>query len=60
MATVHGFLSGFSVDNPVDLSRRDVQERLSGAAIAAFFRIARAWSLRDEDARQLLGGQLQF
>lgn len=56
MATVQGLISGFSVDSPPDLSSRDVQERLSGPAIAAFFRLAHAWGLRDEAARQLLGG----
>jgi hypothetical protein len=56
MATVQNLLAGFSVDRPVDLSSREVQERLSGSAVAAFFRIAEAWQLRDESARQLLGG----
>ncbi len=56
MATAQNLLSGFSIDRPVDLSNRDVQERLSGSAIAAFFKIADAWHLRDESARLLLGG----
>jgi hypothetical protein len=56
VATVQNFLAGFSVGRPVDLSSREVQERLSGSAIAAFFRIAEAWQLRDEPARRLLGG----
>ncbi len=56
MATVQSFMSGFSVDNPVDLSRREIQERLSGPAMAAFFKLAQTWGLRDEAARQLLGG----
>jgi hypothetical protein len=47
---------GFSTDRPADLSSRDVQERLSGPAGAAFFKIAEAWQLRDEASRQLLGG----
>ena len=34
---------------------RAMRDRLSGAALAAFFRIAAAWMLRDEDARALLG-----
>jgi hypothetical protein len=41
---------------PADLSRRDVQERLSPAAVRAFFRMCELWDVRDEDARQLLGG----
>lgn len=56
MATVQSFLSGFSIDTPADLSRRDVQERLSGPASSAFFKIAETWQLRDEASRQLLGG----
>ncbi|MGA8034354.1 MAG: hypothetical protein WA823_17830 [Candidatus Acidiferrales bacterium] len=41
---------------PVDLSKRDEQERLSPAAVRAFFRMCELWDMRDEDARQLLGG----
>jgi hypothetical protein len=48
--------AGFSWDVPADLSERAVQERLSGPAVAGFFRLAASWKLRDEDARQLLGG----
>jgi Antitoxin Xre-like helix-turn-helix domain/Antitoxin Xre/MbcA/ParS C-terminal toxin-binding domain len=48
--------AGFSADRAVDLSNKEVQERLSRAAVPAFFKMARAWSLRDESARQLLGG----
>lgn len=49
-------IAGFSTDRAVDLSSRDVQARLSPAAIPAFFKIVDAWALRDESARQLLGG----
>lgn len=49
-------LAGFSADKALDLSTRDVQERLSPAAVRAFFKIADAWTLRDESARQLIGG----
>jgi hypothetical protein len=49
-------LVGFSSDKAADLSSRDARERLSRAAIPAFFRLAEAWGLRDEAARQLLGG----
>lgn len=47
---------GFSTDKAPDLSSRTVQERLSRSALAAFFKLAQAWQLRDESARQLLGG----
>lgn len=40
----------------VDLSSREQRQRLSHSALAGFFRLAERWSLRDEDARALLGG----
>ncbi|MES2130122.1 MAG: antitoxin Xre-like helix-turn-helix domain-containing protein [Pseudomonadota bacterium] len=40
----------------VDLNARAERERLSKAALKGFFRLAAAWQLRDEDARELLGG----
>jgi uncharacterized protein (DUF2384 family) len=40
----------------VDLGSRDARERLSPAALKAFFNIMKRWKLRDEDARALLGG----
>ena len=40
----------------VDLNARDVRERLSASALKGFFKLAQAWSLRDEDACVLLGG----
>ena len=49
-------LAGIPWDHATDLSSRAVQARLSPAASRAFFRIAHAWKLRDEDARALLGG----
>jgi hypothetical protein len=39
-----------------DLSSRAERERLSSAALSAFFSIMRHWEIRDSDARQLLGG----
>ena len=39
-----------------DLSRADERRRLSPAAIMAFFSIMDHWRIRDEEARQLLGG----
>ncbi|MBP1595598.1 MAG: hypothetical protein H6Q05_975 [Acidobacteria bacterium] len=56
MATVRHPLAGFSADPAADLSSREVQERLSKSAIAAFFKLAQAWELRDEASRRLLGG----
>jgi hypothetical protein len=44
------------VTKPADLSNKDVARRLSPPAVKAFLRIAGLWGLRDEDARQLLGG----
>jgi|SRR5581483_3480798 len=49
-------LVGFSTEAAPDLSDRRVQERLSRAAIPAFFKLIGAWQVRDEAARQLLGG----
>ncbi len=40
----------------VDLSRREERERLSEPALRGFFNIMQRWSVRDEDARALLGG----
>lgn len=40
----------------VDLASRAARERLSPAALKAFFNIMARWKLRDEDARALLGG----
>ena len=40
----------------VDLSARATRERLSPAALKAFFSIVEHWNIRDEDARALLGG----
>jgi uncharacterized protein (DUF2384 family) len=51
-----GQLPGIHWDRPADLSDRAVQEKLSPAAVRAFFSLAAHWKLRDEDARALLGG----
>jgi hypothetical protein len=40
----------------IDLNSRAERERLSHAALVGFFRLSAAWSVRDEDARELLGG----
>ena len=49
-------IHGIALDRPVDLSSKTVQEKLSPAAIRAFFSLTSHWKLRDEDARGLLGG----
>jgi hypothetical protein len=56
MAIVQQPLVGFSTQAAPDLSDKAVQERLSRSALPAFFKLGRAWQLRDESARQLLGG----
>jgi Protein of unknown function (DUF2384) len=56
MATLQMTAAGYSVDKPFDLSKKEVQQRLSPSAIPAFFKISQSWKLRDESARQLLGG----
>jgi hypothetical protein len=40
----------------VDLNAKSERERLSRSALKGFFRLAATWKLRDEDARELLGG----
>jgi hypothetical protein len=49
-------IAGFSADKALDLSTKDAQDRLSRAAVQTFFKLAQAWTLRDESARQLIGG----
>ncbi len=39
-----------------DLSRIEERRRLSSAALKALFNIVKHWRIRDEDARELLGG----
>ncbi len=56
MPVIQDTLAGFSAEAAVDLSKKDVQARLSRPAIPAFFKLADAWSLKDEVSRQLLGG----
>lgn len=56
MVTTQQPLAGFSSATTSDLSDKRVQERLSRTAVPTFFKIAQTWRLRDESARQLLGG----
>jgi hypothetical protein len=39
-----------------DLSSAEERKRLSPAALRAFFNIVDRWEIRDDDARQLMGG----
>ena len=56
MATLHQRFAAIAWDKPADLSNKEVLKRLSPAGVQAFLKIAELWELRDEDARQLLGG----
>jgi hypothetical protein len=40
----------------VDLNDKTQRERLSSSALKGFFELTAAWQVRDEDARELLGG----
>ena len=48
--------SSFDNPAPADLSSKAERERLSRSALRGFFRIVERWKIRDEDARELLGG----
>ncbi len=39
-----------------DLNAREERERLSSGALRGFFKLIEAWKLKDEEARELLGG----
>ena len=56
MANVNQLGAGIAWEKPADLSSKDVQKRLGPSAVKAFLKIRELWELRDEDARQLLGG----
>ena len=49
-------VSTHRLDTPPDLSAPAERERLSPAALKAFFSIVARWKVKDEDARRLLGG----
>jgi uncharacterized protein (DUF2384 family) len=40
----------------VDIASRPARERLSPSALRAFVNVMERWSVRDQDARELLGG----
>jgi Protein of unknown function (DUF2384) len=46
----------YSAPDLPDLSRLEERRRLSLAALKALFNIVKHWQIRDEDARELLGG----
>ncbi|MET0266054.1 MAG: antitoxin Xre/MbcA/ParS toxin-binding domain-containing protein [Duganella sp.] len=48
--------SRFEPNVLVDLNAKAERERLSPSALKGFFKLVAAWKVRDEDARQLLGG----
>ena len=48
--------SRFQPPAAIDLSSKAERERLSRSALRGFFRIIERWKIRDEDARELLGG----
>ena len=56
VATINPVGAGIDWEHPADLSDKDVQRQLGPAAVRAFLKICELWELRDEDARQLLGG----
>lgn len=56
MATLNQLNAGIAWEKPADLSSKDVLKRLSPSAVRAFLKIRELWQLRDEDARQMLGG----
>jgi hypothetical protein len=46
----------YAVPELVEITSRAECKRLGPSALKAFFNIAECWGIRDEDARQLLGG----
>ncbi len=48
--------SRFEPATLVDLNSRAERERLSSSALKGFFKLAASWQVRDDDARELLGG----
>ena len=48
--------SRFEAARFVDLNAKAERERLSRSALRGFFKLVERWKLRDEDARELLGG----
>ncbi|NCN71101.1 MAG: DUF2384 domain-containing protein [Rhodoferax sp.] len=40
----------------IDLNSKVERERLSASALRGFFKLAQTWKIKDDDARELLGG----
>jgi Protein of unknown function (DUF2384) len=53
---IHQLPAAISWTQPADLSNKDTLRRLSPAAVKGFMKMVELWNVRDEDARQLLGG----
>jgi uncharacterized protein (DUF2384 family) len=49
-------VAGYSFEAAPNLADTATRRQLSPSAVKVFFRIAARWHIRDEDARQLLGG----
>ena len=49
-------IAGYSFDAAANLAEAATRKRLSPAAVRAFFRIMKAWGIKDQEARELLGG----
>lgn len=57
MATVLSYpKSRYTPEPLVDFNSAEERKRLSGSALAGFFKMMEIWKVRDEDARILLGG----
>ncbi len=52
----HAYPRTAAVSQSVEFGDRETRDRLSPAALRGFFAIMDRWGVRDEDARQLLGG----
>ncbi len=49
-------IAGYRFDGSANLADAATRQRLSPAGLKAFLRIAQRWSVKDQDARRLLGG----
>jgi hypothetical protein len=57
MATILSYPETRYTPKPlVDFNSAEERKRLSGSALAGFFKMMEIWKVRDEDARILLGG----
>ena len=49
-------IAGYSFDAAANLADAATRKRLSPAALRAFFKVMKAWGIKDQEARELLGG----